>query len=77
MKIEKGIPIPKQHYVRNRKHHHVYELVENMQVGDSFLASENLIFRGAFSSRAYLEKKYGIKLTQRKTPEGVRVWRIA
>ena len=77
MKIEKGIQMPKNHSIRNRKHHDLYELVKDMQVGDSFLVDKKLIFGGTFSSKAYLEKKYGIKLAQCTTAEGMRVWRTA
>ena len=77
MKIEKGIPIPQAARRSFRKHHDLYEIVEKMKVGDSFLVKESLIYKGVFSAKNALERKYGIKLAQRKTPEGVRVWRMA
>lgn len=77
MKIDKGIPMPEARGLKERKHHKVYELVEKMQIGDSFLADETVVFKGCFSTRCHLEKKYGIKLAQRKTAEGIRVWRTA
>jgi hypothetical protein len=77
MKIDKDIPIPQAFRRLTRKHHDLYEIVESMQVGDSFLAKESLIYKGVFSTKHAIERKYGIKLAQRKTPEGVRIWRTA
>ena len=77
MQIEKDIPIPENTFPGVLKHHDLYEIVEKMQVGDSFIPKESLIFGGCFSSKFHLERKYKIKLVQRKTPEGIRVWRIA
>ena len=77
MQIDKDIPIPQAFRRLTRKHHDLYEIVEKMQVGDSFLAKESLIYKGVFSTKHALERRYGIKLAQRKTAEGVRIWRTA
>ena len=78
MQIDKDIPLPPVNTGRmTRKHHDLYEIVEKMQVGDSFIAKQCLIYKGVFSTKHALERKFKIKLAQRKTPEGVRVWRTA
>ncbi len=77
MQIDKDIPLPPLSIGVRRKHHDLYALIESMQVGDSFLVPERLLYRGVFSNKHLLEKRYSIKLSQRKTSEGLRVWRTA
>jgi len=71
LKIEKNIPIPQG------KH---YELLRNMEVGDSFVIQKKKYHNGHFRR---LTKTLGIKLTSRsitKHPldkgDFVRVWRV-
>lgn len=79
MKIDKNIPIPqkKQGRAFQVKNKELYEIIQNMEIGDSFLAPESAMKKGYLTITVYLERKFNIKLTQRKTDEGVRVWRIA
>lgn len=76
MKIDKGIPITDIRRVR-RKYYDVYEIAAKMEIGDSFIAPTGAIYRGSFMIKHRLEHKHGIKLAQRKTPEGLRIWRTA
>ena len=77
MKIDKDIPLPPANLGNRLKHHELYEIVKQMKIGESFLAEKIHICGQVFSPKQSLERKHGIKLCQRKTPEGIRVWRIA
>jgi hypothetical protein len=77
MKIDKDIPIPKSKKGFILKNKELYENIGKMEIGDSFLAPENVMKNGYLGNTQYLERKFKVKLAQRKTAEGVRVWRIA
>jgi len=69
IKIEKGIPIPKD--VRGRKSKYP---IEKLEVGDSFHV-ESITRQSLFSScRKYVNM--GWKFTTRKTGNGIRIWRV-
>ena len=78
MKIDKDIPMPD---IKVKHCPHIWELRQILCVlliGDSFIAHEKIITRsGGIKYQKTLEAQYRIRLTHRKTPEGVRVWRIA
>jgi hypothetical protein len=48
-----------------------------MEMTDSILVPHDLTHKGKFTMSTRLGKSYGMTLTQRKTAEGVRIWRIA
>lgn len=64
-KIDSDIPLP-----ASRKEQGVTATLRLLKVGDSFLSTAS---RNALYSCAHV---IGIKLSIRKTPEGLRVWRI-
>ena len=76
MQIDKNIPIPDP-FESNRKFSAFYRMVAKMEIGDSFIVPDQMLPNGSFSARCYIEKKYGFKFTQRKTAEGIRIWRTA
>ncbi len=63
--IEKGVPMP------NNKTTALSQALRAMEIGDSFL-----IINRNFNLAMY-QRKIGIKLTQRKTDGGYRIWRTA
>tara|TARA_R100000781_G_scaffold43692_2_gene29830 strand:- start:4944 stop:5198 length:255 start_codon:yes stop_codon:yes gene_type:complete len=73
-KIEKNIPMPKAKYGNN-----VYDFVENMEVGDSFVINSET---KANEIHKYLEKVHKIKLTKRFAGDWMghanlwRLWRV-
>lgn len=78
MKIEKNIPIPSlRQFVRNPKWDELKECIQKMEIADSILVPHELTHKGSFTMSTRLGKSHGMTLTQRKTPEGVRIWRIA
>lgn len=77
MKIDKDIPIPKSKKGFQLKYEELHETIGKMEIGDSFLVPGNAMKKGYLGNPQYFKQKFNIKLTQRKTAEGVRVWRIA
>jgi len=71
IKIEKGIPIPPSHAGRAAEGNSPLHALKKLEVGDSFISPKRAKCFGAYA------KTLGIKLTTRKTPDGIRVWRIA
>jgi hypothetical protein len=67
VKIDKGIEMP------NKKDSRVKYPWESLEVGDSFLPSKDITSSIISSAnKRYAPKKF----TQRKTEEGIRIWRI-
>lgn len=71
-KFDANIPIPERGKA-GRPSDHDWAA---MKVGDSVLL-ENRTSKQATSRRGYLWRRYGYRSTQRKTAEGVRVWRVS
>ena len=71
MKIEKGIPIPKQK--RNGKWINVVSL---MEVGDSILINSKDTQSNECRCVRQAAKYLGFKMLSRTVCEGVRVWRV-
>lgn len=69
MKLDKDIPIPLS---REERVSGVYRTMKTMEVGDSFLLPNNVNRNSSY----VIAKYFGIKVTVRSTPEGVRVWRL-
>lgn len=65
VKIDKGIPIPATPKASRWP-------FAAMQVGDSFLATENLR-----TALWMYSKKYDMKFSSRREGDGIRVWRVA
>lgn len=70
IQIEKGIPIPECKTRRNSGP--FLDAIKQMEVGDSFLYGPKRL-----GNLSFYQKRFNIKLTQRKTPEGYRIWRFA
>ena len=68
--IEKGIPFP----ARQSKSAEFIAAVKLMEIGDSFIYRKDGGGLGTLISAARHHLKY--KMSFRKTPDGVRVWRI-
>lgn len=62
-KVVKNVPIPR----RSR-----FGFMIDMEAGDSFIVEEASEKVGAIN----YAKRYGIKITTRKTEEGYRIWRV-
>lgn len=80
MEIEKMIPLPSPAYGKGKKvseeNKPLYALIGKMEVGDSFLCpAQYMTEKGTFYLKTRLEKKYGIRLCQRKVEDGIRIWR--
>lgn len=80
--IEKGIPVPEAKLLPNRQrreqHAEIHDTVSRLDPGDSFIVPEKYISaNNSFWMRQQLEKSYGIRLVQRRMPEGIRIWRTA
>lgn len=79
--IEKNIPIPKAKAGRPRSALPYFDLMKNMEVGDSF-ATEGENYNSLQSSLRHAAQQLGIKITTRRTNEKdapraqLRVWRI-
>lgn len=71
MQIEKDVPIPTRGAPRGPRTE-ATRLAEKMQPGDSVLVETEAI---ATSMTAFGRAR-GLKMTQRKTGEGWRVWRL-
>lgn len=72
--IETGIPIPPPGNGGGRTPR--YPLRE-LEVGDSFLVTDPSVTQRRLGSRlANFGKETGRKFTQRRTPDGIRVWRV-
>lgn len=75
IQIQKDVPLTEK---RKREKQELRIAIEQMQVGDSILVpAKNLTNNGTFTSSSQIGKAIGIQLTQRKTAEGTRIWRIA
>lgn len=69
IKIEKGIPLPSK---RGVEFNNASNILQSMEVGDSFLCS----VQEANTFRA-MAPRYGMKVTGRTQEDGsVRVWRV-
>lgn len=82
MKIEKGIPVPEPSRASGRKiepqNAELHRIVSQLKIGESFLAPDRYISdAGIFWPKQQLVRKYFINLAQRKTEEGIRIWRTA
>ena len=77
MQIDKNIPIPPAGHSGKRSFYPFREL----EIGDSFLVPYNsekpYATQTRLTTRAAYHERYGFKYTTRRTPEGVRVWRVA
>lgn len=75
--IEKSVPIPVPGTVKTG----VTNALKQMNVGDSVLIPMGVTNRNRLSSRfsefAKTKAGAGKRFTQRKTPDGYRIWRIA
>lgn len=75
LKIEKGIPIPKEYLgdIRNQ----FYSLLTSLSVGDSFsVPTQDEAQVSAVKNAAYaVAKELKLKVTTRIEDEGIRVWR--
>lgn len=76
MKIEKNIPIPESKKKTNPAYDAIRAAVSIMEIGDSILIPYNVLSKNSFTAKKYFEKKYKVKLSQRTTPNGIRVWRV-
>lgn len=77
-RIDKNLPIPNP---TGQGRHSIYPFAR-MEVGDSFLVPPSMCpprtgLNGARRSVSMYAKRHGTKFTCRKTPDGLRVWRIA
>lgn len=82
MQLDKHIPLPPKGYAGGREISEekkpLYDLVGNMEVGDSFLCPpQYLLPQGTFFMKTRLETKFNIRLSQRKVEGGIRIWRTA
>lgn len=82
MKIEKEIPVPFPTQSRGRKikpqNAELHRIVSQLKVGESFIAPAKYINdAGIFWPKQQLARKYFITLAQRKTEDGIRIWRTA
>lgn len=66
--IEKGIEIPEKSLSS------IYPF-EIMEVGDSFFVDDIKKYEALLSRKAYLFKKFNIKISVRRVDGGIRVWR--
>lgn len=73
IQIDKDIPLPSS---RGRGNRHSKYPWRELEVGDSFL-HECLEQRLVGAQAASVARRLGHKYATRKTPEGIRVWRIA
>lgn len=72
--IETGIPIPPPGNGKGRVPRYP---LRSMQVGDSFLVTDPSVSQTRLGSRlANFGKETGRKFAQRRTAEGIRVWRV-
>ncbi|WP_066556914.1 hypothetical protein [Croceicoccus bisphenolivorans] len=75
--IEKGVPLPEKGNVRTG----VANALRQMEVGDSFVIPTEATNKNRLSSafsRFYMTKcGAGKRFSQRKTPDGFRIWRTA
>jgi hypothetical protein len=75
IEIQRDVPIPEK---RSREKRELRLAVEQMEIGDSILVPAQYLNKsGMFTYTSQLGKAIGIKLRQRKTEEGTRIWRIA
>ena len=83
LKIEKNVPMPDKQGRRISKYPEHYELLDNMEVGDSVLFSllhckENSATNKRVNSFIGTANNiYKYKMSARKLGETVRVWRVA
>lgn len=78
MQIEKDIPVPQFGQTRrNPKWSELRECIQKMEINDSIQIPNELTHKGSFTMSTRLGKLYGMTFIQRKTHEGVRIWRIA
>ena len=74
--IQKGVPVPPGNWNnRNAAPGGVLDTLRKMEVGDSFVVTGPEKNQAA-AKMSLVAKQTGRKFTQRKTPEGHRVWRI-
>jgi len=83
LKIEKNVPMPDKQGRRKSKYPEHYELLDNMQAGDSILFTlDNCKENAATNKRiasfvGTASNKYKYKMSARKLGATVRVWRVA
>ena len=83
LKIEKNVPMPEKQGRRISKYPEHYDLLDNMQVGDSILFTlDNCKENSATNKRVAsfvgtANNIYKYKMSARKLEETVRVWRVA
>lgn len=80
--IEKGIQMPEAKLFprkqRQEQHAEIHDTVSRLEPGDSFIVPAKYVStQNSFWMRQQLESRYGIRLAQRRMPEGIRVWRVA
>ena len=75
IKIEKDIPVPAREYRGGRAPSEFRKTLDLLQVGESFVISsaEGKSKRGGLSKAS---KQTGKEFVTRKTPDGLRFWRI-
>lgn len=71
-KIESNITMPKPHNLHRGK----YPWRE-MQIGDSFLVGPEVMEPTIRAGASLAGKRHGREFAVRRTPEGLRCWRIA
>lgn len=71
IKIEKGVPLPPSTKIGKWR-----DLLEKLEVGDSFFLPNNVRAANIHSNLAVPARRLGIKITVRAISDGVRVWRI-
>ena len=70
IKIDKGVPVPK------RSDANIKLPWDQMKIGDSFLIPAGIQQPRIGSMISKASKRLGWKFIQRKTEEGIRVWRV-
>ena len=83
LKIDKNVPMPEKQGRRISKYPEHYELLDNMQVGDSVLFSLDDCKQNSNTNKRVnsfigtANNIYKYKMSARKLEETVRVWRVA
>ena len=66
------------HRQRQEQHSEINDIVSRLSPGDSFIVPAKYISaQNSFWMRQQFETRYGIRLAQRRMPEGIRIWRVA
>ena len=74
IKIEKGIPIPPKKHLYTKGLRSDLEIINRMEVGDSFEVNER---KSAAKIQSWINRETQFKLATRKMENGkIRIWRI-